>query len=78
MTQETKNKISKTIRENYKKNGAYKSPHFRIYWIEGDKTFDSSKDAATFFEVTVGAISNHLNGRIKNIKGYHLQKVYSL
>lgn len=75
MNQETKDKISKTIKENYKKNGTYKSPHFKIYWIEADKVFDSSKDAAHFFQVTIGAISHHLNDRLKSIKGNHLQKV---
>ena len=75
-TEEVRKKISEGVLRNYAKNGTKKSAYFKVRWVEGDRIFDSSKDAARFFDCSLGAICHVLNGRTPTIRGNHIEKVY--
>lgn len=47
----------------------------KVRCLETNELFPSVTDAANSFDVRQGSMSNHLNGRRSNIKGFHFEVV---
>lgn len=77
MKEETKRKISESCKKRYAVYPKKKSSR-KIYWIEGDKIFDSAKEAALFFDCSIINVYKALEGQNKSICGYHISTLDKL
>ena len=64
MKEETKRKISESCKKRYTIYPKKKSSR-KIYWIEGDKIFDSAKEAALFFDSLLLMFIKRLKDKIR-------------
>lgn len=71
MTQETKTKISEAMKKKWAtregENRSYSK--YQILWVEANKVFYNTKEAARFFGCSTTAIFNVVNNKQKTLNG---------
>ena len=50
-------------------------PGYIVYLLEEDRLFSSQNQAAEYLGVSPSRLSNHLNGLLENVDGFHLRRV---